>query len=93
MTRLRVDYLELYFCHRPDTDTPIAETVAALHELYIIRAVGGVMYLSGALIMGYNVWMTIAGRQRLEMPMGAMPNYDPDQDRPITRPATAEPAE
>jgi len=66
-----------------------AETVAALHELYIIRAVGGVMYLSGAIIMGYNVWMTIAGRLREEAPMGAMPDYDPDADRPIN----PEPAE
>ncbi|MBU2408509.1 MAG: cytochrome-c oxidase, cbb3-type subunit I [Gammaproteobacteria bacterium] len=70
-----------------------AETVAALHELYIIRAVGGVMYLSGAVIMGYNVWMTIAGRLREEAPMGAMPLYDPDKDRPIVHPATPEPAE
>ncbi len=70
-----------------------AETVAALHELYIIRALGGVMYLSGAIIMGYNVWMTIAGRLREEAPMGAMPDYDPDKDRPIVRPATPEPAE
>ena len=70
-----------------------AETVAALHELYIIRALGGVMYLSGAIIMGYNVWMTIAGKLREEDPMGAMPEYDPDKDRPIVRPATPEPAE
>ena len=50
-------------------------------------------YLSGAIIMGYNVWMTIAGRLREEAPMGAMPEYDPDKDRPIVRPATPEPAE
>lgn len=70
-----------------------AETVAALHELYIIRALGGVMYLSGAIIMGYNVWMTIAGRLREEAPMGAMPEYDPEKDRPIVRSANPEPAE
>ncbi|MBA4765546.1 MAG: cytochrome-c oxidase, cbb3-type subunit I [Erythrobacter sp.] len=70
-----------------------AETVAALHELYIIRALGGVMYLSGAIIMGYNVWMTIAGKLREEAPMGAMPEYDPEKDRPIVRSATPEPAE
>ncbi len=70
-----------------------AETVAALHELYIIRALGGVMYLSGAIIMGYNVWMTIAGKLREEAPMGAMPEYDPEKDRPITRSTTPEPAE
>lgn len=33
LRRLRVDYLDLYFCHRPDPDTPIAETVAAMDAL------------------------------------------------------------
>ncbi|HEY6985544.1 MAG TPA: aldo/keto reductase [Rhodanobacteraceae bacterium] len=33
LTRLRVDYLDLYFCHRPDPDTPIEETVAAMDML------------------------------------------------------------
>lgn len=33
LQRLRVDYLDLYFCHRPDPDTPIEETVAAMDML------------------------------------------------------------
>ena len=33
LKRLQVDYLDLYFCHRPDIDTPIAETVRAMHNL------------------------------------------------------------
>ncbi len=33
LQRLRVDYLDLYFCHRPDPETPIAETVAAMDTL------------------------------------------------------------
>ncbi len=33
LKRLRVDYLDLYFCHRPDVDTPIDETVRAMHNL------------------------------------------------------------
>lgn len=33
LKRLRVDYLDLYFCHRPDLDTPIEETVRAMHNL------------------------------------------------------------
>ena len=33
LQRLRVDYLDLYFCHRADPDTPIAETVAAMDTL------------------------------------------------------------
>lgn len=33
LKRLQVDYLDLYFCHRPDINTPIAETVWAMHHL------------------------------------------------------------
>lgn len=33
LRRLRVDYLDLFFCHRPDPDTPIAETVWAMDTL------------------------------------------------------------
>ena len=33
LKRLRVDYLDLYFCHRPDPDAPIAETVWAMDTL------------------------------------------------------------
>jgi len=33
LTRLQVDYLDLYFCHRPDKNTPIEETVWAMNHL------------------------------------------------------------
>ncbi len=33
MHRLQVDYLDLYFCHRPDPETPIEETVRAMSDL------------------------------------------------------------
>lgn len=33
MERLQVDYLDLYFCHRPDPETPIEETVRAMNDL------------------------------------------------------------
>ena len=33
LRRLQVDYLDLYFCHRPDPDTPIEETVRAMGDL------------------------------------------------------------
>ena len=33
LKRLQVDYLDAYFCHRPDIDTPIEETVWAMHNL------------------------------------------------------------
>lgn len=33
MERLQVDYLDLYFCHRPDPEVPVEETVRAMTEL------------------------------------------------------------
>lgn len=33
LQRLQVEYLDLYFCHRPDPETPIEETVRAMNTL------------------------------------------------------------
>jgi voltage-dependent potassium channel beta subunit len=41
LRRLGVEYLDLYFCHRPDLDTPIEETVRAMGDLV---AQGKVLY-------------------------------------------------
>ncbi len=35
------------------------DTVQAVHPLYVLRALGGAMFLTGVLIMVYNLWMTI----------------------------------
>lgn len=35
LKRLQVDYLDLYFCHRPDKQTPIEETVWTMHNLIV----------------------------------------------------------
>lgn len=43
------------------------ETVAAKHVENVVRLVGGLMYLSGALIMSYNLWRTV----RLPSPASA----------------------
>jgi cytochrome c oxidase cbb3-type subunit 1 len=36
-----------------------ADTVAAKHPMNVVRALGGVLYLVGGLVMAWNVWMTI----------------------------------
>ena len=41
-----------------------AESVAAMHPMYLIRATGGALYLSGFVIMLINVGYTLAGRVR-----------------------------
>jgi len=33
MKRLQLDYLDLFYCHRPDPNTPIEETVRAMDDL------------------------------------------------------------
>ena len=35
LKRLRVDHLDLFFCHRPDWNTPVEETVRAMHNLIV----------------------------------------------------------
>jgi len=35
------------------------ESVEAMHPFYAIRALGGALFVVGALIMAYNLWMTV----------------------------------
>jgi cytochrome c oxidase cbb3-type subunit 1 len=58
------------------------ETVEAMQPYYLIRAVGGVLFLIGALIMAYNLAMTIMGYEAEE----------PEAERRTLTPALA-PAE
>jgi cytochrome c oxidase cbb3-type subunit 1 len=37
------------------------ETVEAMHPFYVIRALGGFLFLTGAVIMVYNLWRTARG--------------------------------
>lgn len=41
LRRLQVDYLDLYFCHRPDPETPIEETV---HTMNVLIQQGKIFY-------------------------------------------------
>jgi len=47
------------------------ETVSAIHPEYVMRTFGGLLYLSGALIMAYNIYRTIRGDVRQEAGAGA----------------------
>lgn len=59
-----------------------SEVVSAMFPMYLIRAAGGVLYLAGAAVMVYNVWMTIAGKVRDEKSMTETP-YDQSADKPL----------
>jgi len=47
------------------------ETVEAMHPYYIIRALGGLLYLTGAVIMAYNLWRTARGDAPARAPEAA----------------------
>ncbi|MEM7544076.1 MAG: cytochrome-c oxidase, cbb3-type subunit I [Pseudomonadota bacterium] len=51
-----------------------ADTVRAKFPMYVVRGLGGVMYLAGALIMAWNLWMTVfKGEAKATEPLTAVP--------------------
>lgn len=75
LERLRLDHLDLIFCHRADPDTPIEETVRAMHE---IVASGKALY------WGTSEWTAdeiraaylIADRHGWHKPIMEQPQYN-----------------
>lgn len=50
-----------------------ADTVAAKFPMNVVRGLGGVLYLSGALIMCYNLWATVARQPKTATTAVAVP--------------------
>ena len=51
--------------------TAFVEALKATYPYYAVRLLGGVLYLSGMLIMAYNTWKTIFLPQRESEPVRA----------------------
>ena len=43
------------------------ETVEAMHPFYIIRAIGGLLFVIGSVLMAWNLWQTIRGAESADM--------------------------
>jgi voltage-dependent potassium channel beta subunit len=75
MKRLQLDYLDLFFCHRPDPTTPIEETVRAMDDL---------VHQGKILYWGTSEWTAadimrayaIAREQHLTPPQMEQPQYN-----------------
>ncbi|MFZ5709955.1 MAG: cytochrome-c oxidase, cbb3-type subunit I [Pseudomonadota bacterium] len=50
-----------------------ADTVAAKFPMYVVRALGGTLYLGGAVIMVYNLWATVAKQPASSAAVSAVP--------------------
>ena len=75
LKRLGMDYVDLIFCHRPDLDTPVEETV---------RAMNHIIQQGKALYWGTSEWSAerirmahdIARREHLIPPLMEQPQYN-----------------
>lgn len=75
LQRLQLDYVDLIFCHRPDPETPIEETVWAMHDI---------ITQGKALYWGASEWSAdqirqawqIADRRHLRKPQMEQPQYN-----------------
>jgi cytochrome c oxidase cbb3-type subunit 1 len=55
------------------------EGVKATYPYYVIRFGGGLMYLSGMVLMGYNTWMTMRGTASVD---ARIPSLNPHKPAP-----------
>jgi cytochrome c oxidase cbb3-type subunit 1 len=46
------------------------ETSIAMHPMYVVRAIGGALFLAGALVMVFNIYKTITSPRSAEQPEG-----------------------
>jgi len=75
LRRLQLDYVDLVYCHRPDPNTPMEETVWAMHDL---------VHRGKAVYWGTSEWSAaeilaaheIAERHHLHKPIVEQPEYN-----------------
>jgi len=75
LKRLQLDYVDLVYCHRPDPNTPIEETVWAMHDL---------VHRGKAVYWGTSEWSAaeilaaceVAERHHLHKPIVEQPEYN-----------------
>jgi voltage-dependent potassium channel beta subunit len=75
LKRLQLDYIDLFFCHRPDKNTPIEETVWTMHQLIMQGKIlyWGTSEWSAAEIMEAHVF---AKQNHLIGPTMEQPQYN-----------------
>ena len=75
LSRFGLDYVDIAFCHRPDPETPIEETVWAMHDMI---AAGKAVYWGTSEWSAAEIAMAcdIADRHHLHAPVTEQPQYN-----------------
>jgi voltage-dependent potassium channel beta subunit len=75
LARLQLDFVDIAYCHRPDPNTPLEETVYAMHDMVARGKASywGTSEWSAADIMG--AWQ-IADKHHLHKPIVEQPEYN-----------------
>ena len=75
LARLQLEYVDIAYCHRPDPNTPLEETVYAMHDMVARGKASywGTSEWSAADIMG--AWQ-IADKHHLHKPVVEQPEYN-----------------
>ena len=75
LKRMQVEYFDLYFCHRPDIDTPMEETVWSMHNLIIQ---GKILYWGTSEWSAHEIQeaISIARQYNLIPPIMEQPHYN-----------------
>jgi len=75
LKRFQLEYLDLYFCHRPDVNTPIEEVVWTMHNLILQGKIfyWGTSEWTGQQITEAHYW---AAKNNLIAPVMEQPQYN-----------------
>lgn len=75
LTRLQTDYIDLYYAHFDDPETPLAETVAAFSGLVDAGKIGAIA-LSNYTAERVAEWFAIARAEGFHLPIALQPHYN-----------------
>jgi voltage-dependent potassium channel beta subunit len=75
LNRLQLDYLDLFFCHRPDTNVPIEEVAWTMHNLI---QQGKILYWGTSMWSGAEIMEAhrVAQQYHLIAPVTEQPQYN-----------------
>jgi voltage-dependent potassium channel beta subunit len=92
LERLGTDYVDIYFCHRPDPETPIIETAHAMHDLVQQGKVlywGTSVWSAAQIVEAHEICMRYGWHlPKTEQPQYSMLHRNPVEDQilPATHP-------